>query len=215
MNQNFEGIESPDDENTIIWRYMDFAKFMSMIEEKALFFADYETFDDPSEGRIPKETNIPNNIARQIEAEISKDGNTFVNCWHMDDVESVAMWNLYSDLNKGIAIKSTYKNLYECLSKSAEKDDIEIGIVNYDPLKPWGEISVYRPFIHKRPSFKHERELRAILHPSRDAKNVKSEPCNPLDVNEDSKGIQVHVSLDELINEIYISPKAHIWSFFS
>jgi hypothetical protein len=39
-------------EDGIIWRYMDTPKFLSMLEESALYFANAVSFDDPFEGSI-------------------------------------------------------------------------------------------------------------------------------------------------------------------
>lgn len=233
MFRESEGIEVPSDLNTKIWRYVDFAKFVSILEEKALFFADYRQFDDPQEGCFPPE-NIENHIQslgqnnkdiplekrkeiakshyNKLEKTLHGAGDYFINCWHMNKVESLAMWKLYSDMNKGISIQSTFKNLNECLSKYEYADDIAIGMVNYDPSIDWShECTVYRPFIHKRRSFQHEQELRAILFRRHDANNMKLEIDNPADTIKDSKGIPIPVDLDILIDKIYISPKAHIW----
>jgi len=44
-----------------------------------------------------------------------------INCWHMNDHESAAMWKLYLKSDEGIAIQSTYRKL-----KDAITDDDEI-----------------------------------------------------------------------------------------
>ena len=36
---------------------------------------------------------------------------TAVNCWHINEHESAAMWDLYLKSNEGIAIQSTYQKL--------------------------------------------------------------------------------------------------------
>jgi len=41
---------SPQDEVTKIWRYMDFTKFVSMLENKGLFFPSADNLGDPFEG---------------------------------------------------------------------------------------------------------------------------------------------------------------------
>jgi hypothetical protein len=204
-----------------------------MLEEQTLFFTDYKQFDDPAEGCFPyeniiKQSQVIGQVNKDITSEKSIEmaknhyhkleevirgaGDYFINCWHTNDVESLAMWKLYSDMNKGIAIQSTFKNLNECLSKSEYADDIAIGIVKYTPSIDWShECTVYRPFMHKRRSFNHEQEIRAVLFRRHDANNVKAESYNPVDILEDSKGISIPVNLDTLIDKIYISPKAHRW----
>jgi len=36
-----------------LWRYMDFTKFMSLLETKSLWFNRSDRFDDPFEGTYP------------------------------------------------------------------------------------------------------------------------------------------------------------------
>jgi hypothetical protein len=210
MNQYYKGIDPPRNRNAKIWRYMDLAKFTWMLENKALFFANFKTFDDPFEGRFPKETNMSEYIAKQIEASIH-DHETFINCWHMNEAESVAMWKLYSDLelSEGVAIQSTYKNLRECLSTPKEKDDIKIGVVKYSNVAKFKYISVFHPFIYKRKSFDYEREIRAILFLQNDYDKSKSDNHNPDDEPKYRKGVPIEIDLNKLIENVYISPKAH------
>ncbi len=44
----------PPDENVKIWRYMDFTKFFSFIDKKALFFTRIDQLEDKFEGRFTK-----------------------------------------------------------------------------------------------------------------------------------------------------------------
>lgn len=224
MFRESEGIEIPSDPYTKIWRYVDFAKFVSMLEEKALFFADYKQFDDPQEGCFPPEnikkytqllgqinkvipletrTEIAKNHYFKLEKAFHGAGDFFINCWHMNEVESLAMWKLYSDTNKGIAIQSNIKSLEECLSNYEHADDIAIGMVKYDPSINWShECTVYRPFFHKRRSFQHEQELRAILFRRHNVNNIKSEIDNPTNRIKDIEGVSIPVNLDILIDKI-------------
>lgn len=43
--------EVPDNE-TVLWRYMDFAKYVSLLSTRSLYFARCDTFDDPFEGAV-------------------------------------------------------------------------------------------------------------------------------------------------------------------
>ena len=51
--------EKPDDENIKICRYLDFSKFVSLLEKKKLFFPNVDKLSksDPFEGKIPR--NFP------------------------------------------------------------------------------------------------------------------------------------------------------------
>lgn len=123
----------PSDENIKIWRYMDFSKFVSFVASKSLYFSRSDLLGDPFEGSYP-EVNKEARIQfveefheKLIETKASRDwikpflekqsGNNkllanhmFVNCWHVNECESSAMWNIYAKDNKGIAIQSTYKS---------------------------------------------------------------------------------------------------------
>src|SRR5689334_3019212 len=91
------------DEHTTIWRYMDFAKFVSLLDKEALYFARADTFDDKFEGAIPKptikarealvlETGTPL-VEETLRAWSQGMQNVrqwiFVNCWHINSYESV------------------------------------------------------------------------------------------------------------------------------
>lgn len=47
--------------------------------------------------------------------EIKERGNHFLSCWRADDHESEAMWRLYANYNKGIAIQSDIRTLVQAL----------------------------------------------------------------------------------------------------
>lgn len=40
--------------DAILWRYMDFVKFISLLETNTLFFARADKLGDPFEGSFPK-----------------------------------------------------------------------------------------------------------------------------------------------------------------
>lgn len=49
-------INSPDGLDHELWRYMDFSKFVSMLQQKALWFTRLDQFPDPYEGLLTKPT---------------------------------------------------------------------------------------------------------------------------------------------------------------
>jgi hypothetical protein len=106
------------------------------------------------------------------------------------------MWNLYLKTNEGIAIQSTYELLDENLDKSEKR--IFSGPVNYvdyeiDTFR-WD--IVFNPFMHKRKSFEHEKELRAIIWEEQ---------------SEEIDGIKVKVNLSSLIQNVYLCPDSPPW----
>jgi hypothetical protein len=119
----------------------------------------------------------------------------YVNCWHLNQDDSAAMWSLYSG-RAGVAIKSTIGRLRRCLSTAPGPPSI--GLVRYvDYTKVTiNEVGGY-PVAHlKRKSFDHEHELRASL-----IRNI----------SEATPGIHVPIDLDSLIEEIVVEPKADDW----
>lgn len=213
--QDHPVFEAPDDRQVPIWRYMDFTKFVSTLENAGLFFARADNLGDPFEGSysrgnealrpmVYEGSGIPDG-AFQVMGQFTKWVRqwTFLNCWHMNYHESAAMWNLYTRSNEAIAVKSTYAALYDCLS-----EDCHLGVVKYiDYESEWlPEGNSMYPFVHKRLSFSHEQELRALIHapPTKDGKmDYHAEPPDG--------GRWVPVDLETLITDIYIAPTAPTW----
>lgn len=207
--------------NQQILKYMDFTKYVQMLNSKSLFFTRADKFEDHFEGSIPE----PNFNARgdmvferlminkeNIKKKLSKfnmDGRTqiFINCWNISDYESQAMWNLYLKSKDGIAIKSSFRKLKESLSVH-EQDDIFIGKVKYiDYSKDTiPSNNAFFPFLHKRISFKHENELRAVVH--------KFDIDNDYNILEEpvaESGIYINCDLRKLIKSVFISPTSDNW----
>ena len=47
---------TPPPDDAVLWRYMDFTKFVSVLDKRALFFSAADKFGDPFEGSISKGT---------------------------------------------------------------------------------------------------------------------------------------------------------------
>jgi len=129
--------EMPDPE-TKIWRYMDFTKLVSMIDKNALYFSAIDSLEDPLEGSLTEKNvedrrNFDKFLAQMEENNLLKRSTSkgfniheamrelrkhmFVNCWHINEEESAAMWKLYLKSDEGIAIESTSKRLESNLDK--------------------------------------------------------------------------------------------------
>jgi hypothetical protein len=59
-----------------------------------------------------------------------------INCWHMNEYESVAMWNLYSKAKEAIAIVSTYTRLRECLNENFWIEEVQHIDYDRDTIPP-------------------------------------------------------------------------------
>ena len=207
--------QPPENRDIKIWRYMDFTKYVSFLDSKSLFFTRSDLFNDPYEGatshaniklrpEVYKESGIPQFAFDHMSkfAEWIRHW-TFLNCWHMNEYESAAMWRLYAQTNEAVAIQSTYRRLYDCLPEG-----VFVGVVNYiDYETQWlPEGNTMWPFVHKRKSFEHERELRALIHdlPLGDKELHIGLP------NSES-GRLVAISPIQLIENVYVAPDAPSW----
>ena len=224
MYEDHRIFNAPEDENIKIWRYMDFTKMVSLLDSKKLFFARADRLGDPFEGSLPK-SNVESRS--HIPAEFSKVNigmyriamlelgklnkkwpeHTVINCWHMNNHESAAMWRLYLKSNEGIAIQSTYARLKKSLN---DEEKIYIGMVNYIDYESESidTSNWLSPFIHKRKSYEHEKEIRAVIlkHPIN--KDTKKFDFNAGTI---SDGLQVKVNLELLIESIYVAPSSPEW----
>lgn len=204
----------PTDENTPIWRYLDFTKFVALLNSNSLWFSRADKLGDPFEGSYPNlnvehrydfipvdikyKENMKNAYKRIQEC-------TFLNCWHSSEYESVAMWKTYSNSDEGIAIKSSFKKLTSSFDETYQ-ESIFVGIVNYiDYKNEWfPENNALYPFVHKRKSFEYEKEVRAVISL---LKNI--DPKNQNDI----LGLNVPINLKKMIDSIYISPESPDWFF--
>ena len=205
--------KQPDNLDAVIWRYMDFTKFISMLETKSLYFARSDLLGDPFEGSISRaseesrlkkfdtilEVNRADAIANFRRAVQSMRQRTFVNCWHMNEHESAAMWKLYAKSEEAVAIKSRFNLLLGELNEEAFVGTVDYINFEEDPI-PGGNL-LY-PYVYKRLSFAHEREVRAViidLHSDYAPNSLI--PC----------GVEQPVNLANLIELIYVAPTCSKW----
>ena len=90
MHVDHPAFIKPDNPSSVLWRYINFTKLMSMFDTESLFFcrADKLKETDPFEGTLPlkelesfqKQTRLkPENIRSAYKTHSRE---TFVNCWH-------------------------------------------------------------------------------------------------------------------------------------
>jgi len=201
----------PTNSETLIWRYMDFTKFVSLLETNSLYFCQADFFDDPFEGSVPK-GNIINRsqiydgipeeqrdhaISQMIWQRKNMRSHTYMNCWHMNEHESAAMWKLYAATNEAVAIRTKYSSLVAALD-----ENVFVGQVRYIDYETSTipENNSFWPFMFKRMSFSHEREVRAVIQDLRQDMDV-------------SGGTTIFINYEELIEKVYVAPDAPSWYF--
>jgi hypothetical protein len=228
-------IPYPPDETQLIWRYMDFTKFVDLLERRALFFARVSALDDPFEGSFPIGQTVLERLkgafglagfAPDAEVRIGPDLDdawktmrywASVNCWHASDYESAAMWKLYAPTSAAVAIRSTVARFRSAVGPAPAlptgfggTSRVFLGVVEYiDYAKdriPDGSFAAQ--FYRKRRSFEHEREFRAMVLQfprSADGQRVDYER------RPDDAGIYIPADLAELVDGVSIAPQAPAW----
>jgi hypothetical protein len=225
MSKEFFTVPFPvENEQSTIWRYMDFTKFVSLLDKKSLFLcrADrLESFEgslpvitvDNSKAKFYKEKILEGSwgyakMQQQLkekseESELLKQF-AYISSWYMNENESAAMWKLYAQTNEAVAIKSTVKCLRGSLPKYKE---IYIGKVKYINYKGehLEENSLIDRFFYKRKSFAYEEEVRVFIF------NLNEKWGTEFQAVEVDGGVYLKTEINSLINEIYIAPNSPSW----
>lgn len=217
----------PPDPTIPIWRYIDFAKFVDMLERRQLHFARLDQLGDPFEGApsdgtvallraweerhsVPAVSAEP--VWRVLPRETYRMNNLimYINCWHMNEHESLAMWRLYG--KEGIAIRSNYHRLIESVAE--ETRDIHVGQVFYrdhrNSEQPENFGITLAPVLRKGMSYEYERELRAITDRIPPDWTSGSFPYDEYK-DKQPRGVGVDVDLDMLIEAVYVAPGRPAW----
>lgn len=218
-------------ERTVIWRYLDLSKFESLLATRSLFFCRADKFSDPFEGSLPKveadnrieagkriaeiqglrfnKSRALRNIAglKKLHKRLKK--GIVINCWHINNSESDAMWHLYLKDNEGVAIQTTVETLKIVIDQIQEKIGIsKVRYLNYE-IERWFHpidypemgYNLYIPLVHKRVEFKHENELR-LIHDVDEAIDDETywnrQPCHI--------GKLIEVDIHKLIGKVYFPP---------
>jgi hypothetical protein len=193
--------ENPD---TIIWKYLDLSKFVDLLLYKKLFMSRSDKFEDQYEGTFSEPTyeelkKLAADNPNFLDFYKTHRENVVISSWHINEYESFAMWQIFTQKNEGLAIQSTLGKLQKALNADVEFEQY-IGEVNYIDYKkeyiPFD--NAFFPFLFKRKSFQYEREVRVISDVTK------------FNIQIDS-GLKIDVNLDDLIEKIYIHPKSENW----
>lgn len=137
-----------------------------------------------------------------------------VNCWHMNERESAAMWGLYQHEGRGVAVKSTLGGLKK--SVACDSRSVYVARVNYIDyaVSSISEANIVHRVIHKRQSFAHEQELRMIAWSEADPELGERQSDGTIRRkwnHEPPPGVAVSVLLDKLIHSIHVAPDSPEW----
>ena len=205
---------NPPSDNATLWRYLSFTKFVSLLGKKALFFSRADKLGDPFEGTLTKinctllEQNheIPDEM-KTAHLDFIRNCSRFilVSCWHESAHESAAMWKLYSKEQEGIAIKTNFESFRQSFT---DEEDIFIGKIDYIDYQNYiiPVSNFFYPYLHKRKSFEHENEVRAIMM-------CFPPPTENMDLSRDTvrAGRYCKVNISSLVQEVVVAPYAEDW----
>lgn len=209
----------PTEQDASCWRYLTLPKFLDLLQTEEIFFCRLDKLDDNAEGTLTKPSaHAMYEIIDDFESQRSSAGysksdlseklprtiekmkeEVFVNCWHINEYESYAMWSTFSGEGEGICIKCKYSSLANQFDES-----VFVGLVQYidyeNELLP--SFNLLAPAMHKTKEFEYEQEVRALIW-----RNSKNEYKFPSAQNSPS-GIKLGVKLNEVIEEVVVHPKA-------
>ncbi len=197
-------IKLPHDPDTIVWKYLDLSKFLAMLLSRKLFMSRSDKFEDQYEGTFSEPTFEEIKKLSIDKPDFLKYYKTHrekvaISSWHINEYESFAMWQIFTQNSEGLAIQSTVKRLQNALVPEKNYKQY-IGEVNYIDYKkeyiPFDDM--FFPFLFKRKSFQYEREVRIITDVG----------DNTIKLNE---GLNINVDISQLIEKIYIHPKSENW----
>lgn len=204
MYINNPNINLPTNPDTIVWKYLDLSKFLDLLLSKKLFMSRSDKFEDQYEGTFSEPTfeeikKLSENNPDFLNFYKSHREKVVVSSWHINEYESFAMWQIFTQNSEGLAIQSTIGRLQKALD--IEKNFKQyIGEVNYIDYKkeyiPFDDM--FFPFLFKRKSFQYEREVRIIADLSE----------QEIKIND---GLKIDIDITQLIEKIYIHPKSENW----
>ncbi|KAA3647121.1 MAG: hypothetical protein DWQ07_06390 [Chloroflexi bacterium] len=210
-------ILTPENKDIRIWRYLDFSKYVSMLESKALFFSRADRLGDEHEGattqlsraifhaqmtQMIEKKHVDEGLEQMEKMHLAIRKLVYINSWHMNNDENYAMWKIYSRGSNSIAIVSNYKKLRNCLANSIHISAIRY--IDYDNFVI-PRSNYLAPYIYKRKQYAYEKELRAF--------KTGPWPGHPMDLKEDEfpAGEEVIIGLEKLIEKVVVSPFADVW----
>jgi hypothetical protein len=214
-------IQEKLDDDEVLWKYMDLAKYLSLLSNESLWLSRSNTFKDKREGIFysAMKDDLENFYSQWSESEIIPEAapvknvtdfqeylshNSYISCWHKSLQENMVMWEIYGQTENSISIKTTATKLKASFDlNEVMKFAIEVALdeVSYiDPESASLEKNYRLPFFIKREHFAFEKEVRLYIR----TKNTHSFLDTPY-------GHNIPINLDILIDEIYVHPDADDW----
>ena len=214
MYNEHPALNRPPDDATL-WRYTSFTKFVSLLARNALFFVRADHLDDPYEGTLGLlnlterklvygERENPSSLPLLMSGFENMKKLHLVNCWHENEYESEAMWSRYSNLEDGVAIKTTFRSLADSLTCESPVEISRIFYLDYE--RDWvPEGFMFAPLLCKRKNFEHEREVRAFVT------DIPDKGSDGYAIFKQTPGDYYDVDVSVLVKEVVLAPSSVPW----
>ena len=204
------------EESLRLWRYMDLAKLIALLEKKAIWLARADTFKDGYEGRFPDQMrawiekayeSFPDNEPSPVkDADDFQDyllKNTFVSCWHKNIDENMVMWEIYGRDTNAVALQTTVGRMKDSINSSGlSGHSLLLKPVVYERSESVQGVLPYEEcFFRKRPHFAFEDEVRISLDTYSRISPVKDTPY----------GYGLPASINGLVENIFVHPDSSEW----
>jgi hypothetical protein len=203
--------QPPLSDDTVVWRYMGFDKFIYLLANEWLYFSRLTNLLDKEEMMIPVFNELremengggclPDYNAKKEKCDELVE-NIFVNCWAEGDGESFAQWKIYGEA--GVAVKSTVAHLKRSIQfRTVDPKEVFITRVNY--ANSVDNLDLHKLVGTKRKPYTFENEIRMYFEFDEGWGGISRHLGHrPL-------GREIKIDLDVLIDSIYISPFAGQW----
>lgn len=200
-----------DEPDTIepLWRYFKTERLIDFLNTGELYFASAREFDDKFEGAVAIVSSEYKTDPRYAELEGTEKAFeelkrlTKVSCWHRSLYESDAMWQLYADEWKGIAIQTNLDKIKKSikpfrLNPKYAEENICVGNVKYiDLTKEKLKVSMIERFWHKHTAFDWEKEFRI---------GISLRLAEEFGVDIPEYGIKIKFEITDLVERIHLGP---------
>ena len=217
-----KGSDLPSEQS--LWRYQDFWKFEDLLSSQSLHLSRLQDLADPLEGRPTDslqqlldivESNPDRPFGLRLFPTLTKVYQAFysccfVNCWHIGDVESQAMWDL-CESPRAIAIRTSVGILNQALRRKRHISTWKVHYVEYmaQGTQKADRVLTYQlhPLAtHKDNSYRHEREFRIVHFSHRSLSkaiaNARRGKLTP------QWNARVPIPIQQVIREVRVHPHA-------
>jgi hypothetical protein len=216
------GAVTNDDQ--VLWRYLDFPKFLDLLASKSLKMPRASKMDDGFEGMMglgategtlaaAKKRGEPSylrhaSINQEQRRSFFWRDRTYVSCWNAFPNENAGLWRIYGD-DKGLVIRTTWKSLRNSLVGSSDcVETIFFGNVDYRDFSQDRYVppTYTDQYFAKRVEFAHEHEFRLVAHDNSREHNYEEPSASGLPLF-----AALECDLSTLIEQVVVSPRQGGW----